>query len=89
MKSKFHINKNGRCVIPDGVTKIEYSAFKECPELISVEIPDKVTSIGNYAFADCTALTSIKVPDTVTGIDDDAFARCCAQISTVTRKAKN
>ena len=89
MKSKFHINKDGRCVIPDGVTKIEYSAFDGCPELISVDIPDKVTSIGDYAFADCTALTSIKVPDTVTGIEENASGRCAAQISTVTRKADN
>ena len=89
MKSKFHINKDGRCVIPDGVTKIEYSAFDGCPELISVEIPDSVTEIGNYAFADCTALTSIKVPDTVTGIEENASGRCAAQISTVTRKADN
>ena len=47
-------------VIPNGVTSIGNSAFKDCSRLTSVVIPDSVTSIGNWAFEDCSSLTSIK-----------------------------
>ena len=37
-------------VIPDSVTSIGYSAFRDCTGLTSITIPDSVTSIGSYAF---------------------------------------
>ena len=39
--------------IPEGVTKICYSAFENCSNLISVTIPSSVNSIDYYAFAGC------------------------------------
>ena len=60
-------------VIPDSVTSISHSVFKDCTSLKSVIIGKGVTSIDNYAFQGCTNLTSITIPDSVTGIKSSAF----------------
>lgn len=48
-------------IIPNNVTSIGYSAFKDCTTLTIINIPASVTSIGNYPFAGCSALTSMTV----------------------------
>ena len=58
------------------VTRIGYSAFKDCKAITSVTIPDSVTSIGGHAFADCTGLTTVEIPASVTYIEYDAFENC-------------
>ncbi len=45
--------------IPDGVTEIGTSAFRECVNLTSITIPYSITTIGASAFYQCTGLTSI------------------------------
>ena len=47
--------------IPNSVTSIGDSAFRDCTSLTSVTIPDSVTSIGWHAFYNCDSLTSITV----------------------------
>ena len=68
-------------VIPNSVTSIGYSAFKNCTSLTSVTIGNSVTSIGNEAFYGCTSLTSVTVPDSVTSIGDYAFCNCTSLTS--------
>lgn len=63
-------------VIPNDVTEIKYSAFRDCTGLTSVTIPNSVTSIGGSAFHGCTSLTSITIPNSVTSIDGWAFKGC-------------
>ncbi len=43
--------------IPDSVTSIGNSAFRDCTSLTTVTIPASVTSIGDNAFDECPALT--------------------------------
>ena len=62
--------------IPDSVTSIGKSAFRNCTGLTSITIPDSVTDIGANAFRDCTGLTSITIPDSVTDIGYLAFSNC-------------
>ncbi|MDE5614118.1 MAG: leucine-rich repeat protein [Treponemataceae bacterium] len=46
-------------VIPDGVTKIGYGAFKGCTSLTSVKIPASVTEIGSGAFDGRTSFETV------------------------------
>ena len=62
--------------IPDSVTIIEMSAFRDCQSLTIVTIPESVTTIRNYAFYDCSSLTSVTIPDSATLIGDYAFKKC-------------
>jgi hypothetical protein len=80
-------------IIPNGVTRIEKSAFgvanyldainSGCKNLKSVTLPDSLTYIGNYAFDMCVNLTSVIIPNRVTTIDDYAF-RVCIRLTSVT-----
>ncbi len=62
--------------IPDFITTIGASAFKNCSQLTKIEIPNSVTEIGWGAFEGCKALASVAVPDGVTRIEERAFREC-------------
>ena len=63
-------------IIPDGVTSIGASAFKNSTLLTNINIPNSVTSIGWCAFRGCHSLDNIIVPNGVTIIDSYAFSLC-------------
>lgn len=63
-------------IIPNGVTTIGNSAFKNCDGLTTITIPNSVTSIGEGAFENCSGLTSIKIGNGVSRIGNRAFAKC-------------
>ena len=73
--------KGNNYKIPDGVTKVDSSAFIGCSSLTSITIPNGVTSIGDSAFEGCTSLTSITLPDSVTSIGFGAFIGCSSLTS--------
>ncbi len=64
--------------IPEGTTKIGYSAFQHCQKLERVSIPDSVTYIDYYAFNNCRSLKSIDIPTGVTDILSGAIQDCWA-----------
>jgi len=68
-------------IMPCSIFDIQYDAFSECINLISITIPDSVTSIGYYAFNGCSGLTSITIPDSVTSIGYYAFSGCTSLTS--------
>ncbi len=64
----------GEYVIPEYVTKIGNSAFKNCSSLTSVTIPNSVNSIGEYAFSRCSGITSVKATAMIPPLmGDDSF----------------
>ena len=70
------INKQGKLVLPNSVTRIESSSFKNCTKLTEIDISSSVTAIGIDAFRGCTNLTRIEIPDNVTSIENAAFREC-------------
>lgn len=68
--------KDGKFVIPEGITTIERCAFYGCYSLTSITIPNSVTSIGNFAFLSCNNLTNVTMGNGVTSIGDHAFHNC-------------
>jgi hypothetical protein len=69
--------------IPDGVTIIGNSAFRDCRSLAFIEMPSGITSIKEGAFAGCGALTSVELPETITEIEGFTFSDCAALTSIV------
>lgn len=64
-------------VIPDGITKIGYCAFRGIAGLTSIVIPESVTVIGENAFAFCYDLTGdLTIPNSVQTIGASAFFDC-------------
>lgn len=62
-------------VIPDGITRIGYSAFDGCG-LTSVTFPDSLEVIESNAFIGCNQLTTVKIGSSVTELGASAFALC-------------
>ncbi len=67
--------KTKKVIIPETVTTIGNSAFKDCA-LTEIIIPETVTTIGNSPFYGCTLLKEIIIPESVTTIDNWAFYGC-------------
>lgn len=78
----FPLVHDGRCEIPDHVTRIDASAFDCCPFLEEVRIPSPVTEIGACAFQHCSSLREIDIPDSVVSIGSFAFL-CCRRLERV------
>ena len=62
--AKYEI-QNGVCIIPEGTTKIEMGAFKNCKELRELKIPRSVTHIEQDALLGCENLEKITLPRAV------------------------
>ena len=60
------------------VTKIEAEAFRDCENLISIEIPSTMKSIWNNAFSGCKRLQRVSFDENsqLTSIGEYAFAYC-------------
>ena len=82
------MNKLTSIGIPNSVTSIGESAFRDCTGLTSVTIPNSVTSIGEYAFFGCSGLTSITIPNSVTYIGFAVFIGC-GNLKTIDTDADN
>ncbi len=66
----------GELEIPNSVTNIGNTAFRDCTELTTITIPNSVTNIGYSAFDGCTNLTSVNIPNSVTNIGWFTFQDC-------------
>lgn len=62
-------------IIPEGITRIEEDAFRDCVGLESVLLPSTLKSIGTSAFSYCKNLKQINLADSVE-LGDHAFSGC-------------
>ncbi|MCC8046273.1 MAG: leucine-rich repeat domain-containing protein [Clostridiales bacterium] len=62
--------KNTRYEIPDGVQKIEESAFASQKYLKELVMPDSVCTLGTRAFYDCKALDTVQLSSNIREIPD-------------------
>ena len=67
-------------IIPEGVTRIDNYAFRNCSAMESIVLPDSVESIGKEAFYGCKKLESFKIPKALTVVNLD-FTDCQALMS--------
>lgn len=68
--------EGGHFNIPNSVTTIGNSAFRNCTALTSVTIPNSVTTIEHDAFWGCDMLVSVDIPESVIEIGSSAFYGC-------------
>ena len=68
--------KQGKVIIPPGITSIREAAFSMCKNITSIIIPGDITKIDKYTFEYCTGLNSIIIPDTIESIGIHAFLNC-------------
>jgi hypothetical protein len=73
--------KQGAFTIPNSVTSIGSSAFRDCTRLASITIPNSVTRIQRSAFEGCTSLTSVTIPNSITTIEGSTFTGCTSLTS--------
>lgn len=66
----------GRLIIPDGVIKISYDAFRGAEKLVAVEIPDSVERIESWAFAECKSLKEVIFSRNLKYVGSCAFREC-------------
>ena len=70
-------------VIPDGVTALSNTLFKNNTVVTSVRVPEGVEILGTQAFYGCTAMTDIWLPDGLEGTDAlgaQTFYNCPARL---------
>lgn len=65
---------SGEVIIPEGVKRLEASAFDKREKLTKIVIPDSVEYIGTDCFTACTALKDISIGDGVSFIGQSAFS---------------
>ena len=64
--------------IAEGITYIEYQAFRDCVNLKTVVLPNSLALIDSKAFMGCTSLESITFGDNLVEIGSSAFEDCAA-----------
>ena len=61
---------------PEGLKKIENSAFSWCDNLKSATLPNTVESVGMFAFNNCRELSTVRLSQMLTAIKYNAFSNC-------------
>lgn len=62
--------------IPEGISRIETYAFRDCKRIKKVVLPEGITSVGDFSFADCKSLEEVVLPEGLKEIGNAAFGDC-------------
>ncbi len=75
-KAFYQNNKITKVIIPDTVTEMGASIFKECKNLETVDLGKGVVTMGGECFKDCKSLTSIVLPESLVELSGETFMGC-------------
>lgn len=70
--------RGGNYTVPEGVTRLEASAFRSCSNLASVTMPASVVEVGDNAFASCASLRQVTFPLSLKRLGSGVFEGCKA-----------
>ena len=74
-----YVGASSEVIVPDGVTKLQYSTFSECRQLLTrVVLPNRLLSIPESLLNNCTNLKEVVIPESVTTIENHAFFGCAS-----------
>ena len=74
-----YVGTSSEVIVPDGVTKLQYSTFSECRQLLTrVVLPNGLLSIPESLLNNCTNLKEVVIPESVTTIENHAFFGCAS-----------
>ena len=73
--------KSGDITLPETVTTIAGSAFKDCAKLTGVTLHEGITKIENVVFEGCDSLTEVTLPASLTHLGNGAFNNCAGLTS--------
>ncbi|MDO5137435.1 MAG: leucine-rich repeat protein [Oscillospiraceae bacterium] len=62
--------------LPQGLSYIDYDAFRGCSRLTNVTIPDTVSYLDEGIFRGCTSLANVTIPDSVKSLRGYVFEGC-------------
>jgi hypothetical protein len=74
----FEGNAFSSVTLPNRITSVGSSAFRNCGFLTAVVFPADLTSLGFYCFKNCVALPSITLPPKLTEVPLECFYNCDA-----------
>lgn len=63
-------------IIPDNIKDIGYNTFRDCKNLIRINIPYGVTTLYNNVLRGCSSLKSIEIPNSVVTIGNYVMEGC-------------
>lgn len=75
-EKNYYSNTFSTMIIPDGITRIEESAFEGFENLVKVVIPESVKEIGSRAFCSCSSLKEVVISNNDIIVKYDAFKDC-------------
>ena len=63
-------------VLPEGINRLDYNAFKDCAAICSAVLPSSLKVIGPGAFENCTGLEKVSFSEGLESIAQKAFLNC-------------
>ncbi len=70
------LSNNKICIIPEGVTVINYEVFERAANLEEIVLPSTISSIEAGSFRGCASLETITIPKGVTALGGGVFEDC-------------
>jgi len=62
--------------LPEGVTRVGFGAFSDCPNLVEVNLPTTLIILGDWAFYRAGSLQQVSVPEATRRVGACTFAFC-------------